>query len=73
MLLTTRFTDESGERAAVSGVYTLPDGSRVRIRAGGVIPPGAVPDVSRDVETRVKSTAARSTKARKEAPENRSQ
>ena len=71
-LVTIRPADEQpGARAVESAVYTLPDGSRVRIRAGGLIPEGAVPDVAPVVTERAKPVTKRQTKARDKAPENR--
>ena len=75
MVIATRRAQESdGNRAETTDVYTLTDGTRVRVRAGSPIPEGAVPDALRDGITgeRAADTSKRETKARKVAPENRS-
>lgn len=64
-----RSGEEPGERAEVTAIYTLPDGTRVRIKAGDLIPAGAVPDAVRNVSQRAKKKPQN--RARKAAPENR--
>lgn len=67
---------EPGERAAETAIYTLADGTRIRVRAGSVIPEGATPDTARtepadDREPEPRKKPAPANRAKKSAPENR--